>query len=194
MKQRRDWIAPLGGMAAVLVIGLLITWALLSQSGENNANQDQKKEWVADKEVRLFLPVPNELRFQTYSIRLASQAPFQDQITTLLDRLQERCQRPGEHCVWPLQVKVRSAYILKSGTLILDLEKTVQYNHLDCLEEAQVVRAILKTVMTYLPKVKNVQFLENGQEAETFAGHILLTYPLTMDDFSGTLSAKGGTP
>lgn len=192
MRSSRDWIAPLAGVGVVLVFGLSLTFLVFRNRMLEPTDEDRSNVLRVERSAPVYLSAPDGRGFESHTVRVPAEGSLAEQLGALVQRLGENSSRSGAIALAGLHLQVRAAYLLKNGTLILDFEKGVQYNQIDCQAERFALRSLIKTVASISDKIKKVEFLFSGQEAETFAGHINVAYPLSLQDLSGTTTGKGG--
>ena len=91
---------------------------------------------------------------------------------------------PGSACgpALPAETKLRELFILKEGLAVVDLTKEVSSNHPGGItQELASIYSIVDSLTQNVAGVKNVQILIEGSEAETLAGHIDISRPLSED-------------
>ncbi len=121
--------------------------------------------------------------YATKDIRLIKDMPLQEALPDLVAKMNRAALTKKEWSWWPESLVVRSVYQQKNGSVILDFEKQVQYNHrIGAFEEFLLVKSIVKTLMEYRPEVKSVRLLVGGQETDTLIGHVDITRPFTQED------------
>ena len=79
--------------------------------------------------------------------------------------------------VVPQQIKLRSAFLLPEGQVVLDLGVDTSLA-VGSDEEMTVVAALVDTVLQNVADTTRVRILVNGEPAETLGGHVDLTRPL----------------
>jgi len=77
----------------------------------------------------------------------------------------------------PEQIKLRSAFLLPEGQVVLDLAVDTSLA-VGSDEEMTVVAALVDTVLQNVADTTRVRILVNGEPAETLGGHVDLTRPL----------------
>ena len=80
----------------------------------------------------------------------------------------------------PGGTELHEVYVDSQGTAYLDFSRHLTDGHIGGTQaEFLTVAAILKTIFDAFPnKIKHVQFLIDGNEIETLAGHLNLSQPL----------------
>jgi len=93
---------------------------------------------------------------------------------------------------------VRGVFVTADGTVYLDLSSGAAGDFNPGIEsETLAVYSVVDSLAANLPEVKSVQFLVQGQEADTLDGHADLTAPFAPDTSwveSGTGSGQGESP
>lgn len=79
--------------------------------------------------------------------------------------------------VVPQQIRLRSAFLLPEGQVVLDLGVDASLA-VGSDEEMTVVAALVDTVLQNVADTTRVRILINGEPAETLGGHVDLTRPL----------------
>jgi germination protein M len=79
--------------------------------------------------------------------------------------------------VVPQQIRLRSAFLLPQGQVVLDLAVDPALA-VGSDEELTVVAALVDTVLQNVADTTRVRILVNGEPAETLGGHVDLTRPL----------------
>ena len=79
--------------------------------------------------------------------------------------------------VVPQQIRLRSAFLLPEGQVVLDLGVDASLA-VGSDEEMTVVAALVDTVLQNVADTTRVRILVNGEPAETLGGHVDLTRPL----------------
>lgn len=73
-------------------------------------------------------------------------------------------------------------FFIKKTTAYVDLSRDVMEKHQGGSEgELQTIYSIVNTVTLNFPEIKDVQILIEGKTESTLAGHIDISYPLTVD-------------
>lgn len=73
-------------------------------------------------------------------------------------------------------------FFIKKNTAYVDLSKEVMERHQGGSEgELQTIYSIVNTVALNFPEIRDVQILIEGKTESTLAGHIDISYPLTVD-------------
>jgi len=81
----------------------------------------------------------------------------------------------------PSETKVLAVFVDARGTAIVDVSKQAVAGGAGSLGERLSVYAIVNSVVANFPAVRRVQILVDDKPAETFAGHIDLSRPLSPD-------------
>jgi hypothetical protein len=123
------------------------------------------------------------LGYMHETIPMTQALSFPEQIQALLGKITAWPVPPQSQPWWTNPWHVRSVYMRKGGTLILDLEPGLEYNHQSSVgKETWLLRSILHSIQSNFPKINQVKILVNGTEQETLAGHVDITKPLTGQD------------
>lgn len=76
------------------------------------------------------------------------------------------------------EVKVRELFIDGQGTAYVDFTEALSRNHPGgSWSELLTIRSIIQTLVANVPEIQQVQFLIEGREVETLAGHIDIRRP-----------------
>ncbi len=79
----------------------------------------------------------------------------------------------------PADTRLRALYIISDGTCYVDLSEAVRKNHPGgCKSELLTIYSMVNSLILNVPEIERVQFLIDGQEAPTLAGHIDLRLPV----------------
>jgi len=178
------WLPMIGGIGGVLFIffvGFIVffhsSWRALDSSGHSIPPEQAM-------EVKLYFFDAQSRKEIIQTFRIHKDAPLRDQIKQIIDYMTEKPKNTGRKSLWPLSLPVRSVYLRKNGLLILDFEKSVQYNQSSAFTELLAVRSIIRTLTSNFNDVQQVKFLVGGQEVETLAGHVDIFRPLRIEDVS----------
>ncbi|MEW6515707.1 MAG: GerMN domain-containing protein [candidate division FCPU426 bacterium] len=180
-KHRSEWIPSVLAVTGVAVLAALgwwfVSWSGQSRLGSANAPGDSPL-----RTAKLFFALDNPRHFKETSVRIPTSELLRVRVKQLLEQFgPEAANSPFGNL--PLPSKVRAVYLRGSGMLVVDFEKTVQYNQsVSAQEELAAVRSLLKTLVMNFPEVKAVKFLIGGQEAEALAGHVDISRALCLDD------------
>jgi hypothetical protein len=101
-----------------------------------------------------------------------------EQARNILDRQFEPAPAPLLQVV-PEATRVRTVFLVQSGTAYVDLTSEVATTHPGgSLDELLTVYAIVDALTVNLPSITSVQILIDGKEVDTLAGHVDLRRPL----------------
>ncbi len=89
--------------------------------------------------------------------------------------------------VEPLHVKLLDLYMDNDGIVYADFSSDLRNNfHGDVSEEYSIISGLYKGLRTNVPYFKALKILIDGQEAESFGGHIIITKPIgEMIEYDG---------
>ena len=133
--------------------------------------------------IKIFFLNSETNKEEIEEFQVHKEAHLSKQILQIIERMARQPETKKIRTLWPLTLKVRSAYLRKNGFLILDFEKGVQYNQSNsAFHELAAIYSIVRTITANFTQVKQVKFLIGGQEAETLAGHIDISRPLQLSD------------
>jgi spore germination protein GerM len=94
--------------------------------------------------------------------------------------LQELIGGPKQEAVRTLaaEVKVRELFIDGQGTAYVDFTEALSRNHPGgSWAEILTIRSVIQTLVANVPEITQVQFLIEGREVDTLAGHIDMRRP-----------------
>lgn len=176
------WIPWVGGALGVLLV-LTGIFVLFNGPGNNKKYQAIEIPPGQAKVIKLFLLNVETNKEEVENFQVNKEAALWHQLARIIGRMARQPEREKTMSLWPLPLKVRSAYLRKNGLLILDFEKGVQYNQLNsAFVELAAIFLIVRTITANFDQIKQVKFLIGGQEAETLAGHIDISRPLKLSD------------
>lgn len=83
--------------------------------------------------------------------------------------------------LFPADTILRAAYLLPDGTVLVDLggDTLSQGWSTGSHQELMAIYSVAQTVRANFEQARRVRFLVNGQPAETLAGHVSLSRPVT---------------
>lgn len=86
--------------------------------------------------------------------------------------------------VFPTGSVLRELFVDKEGLCVVDFALSVRLNHPGgTTAEYQTLYALVRTLTSGFSQVRQVQVMVNGEYAETLAGHLDISQPLTLADF-----------
>jgi spore germination protein GerM len=135
------------------------------------------------RELKLYFASLDDGQYLLRPFRIQDNLVWVEQIKNIIEAMFAQPSASGETSLWPFVLRVRSVFLMKSGTLVLDLEEGVTYNqNSTAAAELRVVRSLTNTLVANFPEVRAVKFLVNGSEAETLAGHIDISRAMGEND------------
>ena len=92
--------------------------------------------------------------------------------------------------LFPADTILRAAYLLPDGTVLVDLggDTLTQGWSTGSHQELMAIYSVVQTLRANFAEVKRVRFLLLGQPAETLAGHVSLSRPVTPP--AGAIAAR----
>jgi Sporulation and spore germination len=177
-----QWIPWVGGILGVLLV-LIGLYVLFNRSGQSNTYQSMKIPSGQAKAIKLFSLNIETKKEAVENFQVHKEAALRHQLSQMIEQMARQPENEKMRSLWPLPLKVRSAYLRKNGFLILDFEKGVQYNQSNsAFDELAAIYLIVRTITANYEQIKQVKFLIGGQETETLAGHIDISRPLKLSD------------
>ncbi|MFQ5740722.1 MAG: GerMN domain-containing protein [Acidobacteriota bacterium] len=80
--------------------------------------------------------------------------------------------------ILPPTARVRQVYLLEGGTAVVDLSRETSEQLVGGVtSELGILHSITRSLRANLSQIARVRFLVNGQEAQTFAGHVSIHNP-----------------
>lgn len=129
-------------------------------------------------DLQLFLIVPGVERLVPVSRTVPAPTTLDEQVQRAVEEL---ISWDGADTVSPVapQTTLREAWVSPGGIAYLDFERSLRdFSRSGSLGELHTVYGIVATVTESFPEILAVQFLIEGDELETLAGHIDLSRPL----------------
>lgn len=132
--------------------------------------------WVAHDD-------PGVLRVQAVSIELSSERQTRaEEILRALLSIYTGKQSP--HRLAP-GADVRNVYFVNPGLIVVDMNSELADGQTSgILPEELTVASLVQTLAANSPEISRVQFLVNGKERETLAGHVDLSNQLDVSEVS----------
>jgi len=88
----------------------------------------------------------------------------------------------GKRATIPKGTRLRSFFLLKDGTAVVDFSTHFRKNHPgSCRQEQLTLFSAVNSLVLNVPVIDRVKILIDGAEAETLTGHVALEFPLTAD-------------
>ncbi|MBI5969772.1 MAG: GerMN domain-containing protein [Deltaproteobacteria bacterium] len=174
-KRKTGYLPILIGAAVALIIGLF----LISRRGDvifRTAGRPAAEE----KEIAVYFSSVDGLGLQAEKIRI-KKGTVEEELNAALALLVKGPNEKGLGKTLPDETKINGLKI-KGHTVIVDFSPEISANHAGGSSgEIQTVYSIVNTVALNFPQFKDVQLLVDGKKAETLAGHIDITRPLSPD-------------
>jgi spore germination protein GerM len=90
--------------------------------------------------------------------------------------------KEGKGPALPLETKLRGVFLCADGLAVVDLTQDVSDRHPGGLtQEVSTVYAIVNSLTENISAIQKVQILIEGKEAETLAGHVVISKPFLQD-------------
>lgn len=169
------------GLAALLLLGGLVWWALSEQGGGLGARLRGEPADANTEPVSLPLYYPGDggvLRAETRELQV-TEAP-RDRVRKIVQALLAGPKQRGLYRPFPEGV-VLGAVALQDGTAYIDLrwDGHDEPPQSGSTEEIQRVYSIVNSVTLNVPEAQRVVLLWNSLQRPTFAGHLDLSVPVT---------------
>jgi hypothetical protein len=88
----------------------------------------------------------------------------------------------GKRATIPKGTRLRSFFLLKDGTAVVDFSSHLRKNHPgSCRQEQLTLFSVVNSLVLNVPAIDRVKILIDGAEVETLTGHVALEFPLTAD-------------
>ena len=192
MSKKGLLIALAVAVALVTTVVTLTIWLLDQPTTET----PEEAELPVDQRVAIPLPTPDEqgadaearrIRVTLYMLSESGNAlAVEDREIALADNLQDQAKqvlrellagsRQGRRSAVPPGVQLRELFITPQGLAFVDLSQELVSNHIGgSRAEELTVYSLSNTLIANFPAVKRVQFLVEGREVPTLAGHFDLT-------------------
>ncbi len=185
---KKWWLISLSAYLLLLgVIILLSSWLWREIKG-NAAQNGRVTSAGRQKEARRLIPIKlffvDATGYQLVpEIRSLPQTlPTVDMVKTSLTELFKGPQKMGVLSTIPRQTQLRELYLNGNGCAYVDLSPEVTTNHAgSIIAELATIYSIVNTLVVNFDEIESVRLLIAGKEAETLAGHIVLTSPFTAN-------------
>ena len=128
--------------------------------------------------VTVFFPAKEDARLHVEERDIAKPAGPAAYLKALFAELQRGPTHEGLIPVLPARLLLRNAFLLPDGIAVLDLAVDSGLSF-GSSEELTIVAALVDTVLQNVADTTLVRILANGEPAETLAGHVDLTRPLS---------------
>ncbi|MGH9463159.1 MAG: GerMN domain-containing protein [Vicinamibacteria bacterium] len=194
MSKKGLLIAIAVAVALVTTVVTLTIWLLDQPVTE----APEEAEAPIDQPVTIPLPSPDgevsdpatrRIRVTLYMLsESGTELAVEDREIALADNLQDQAKqvlrellagsRQGRSSAVPPGVQLRELFITPQGLAFVDLSQELVSNHIGgSRAEELTVYSLSNTLIANFPAVKRVQFLVEGREVPTLAGHFDLTQP-----------------
>lgn len=187
------------GKSIYISLGLLIALAILlglyvfarpklgyiglagggSSKRQMTSDEGKKAEiQIKEAEFKIFFPWPEGRKLKPEKRTLTLVGGLEERVAALFGMLSKGPLDKGSFMTLaPFELK--HIFIDQNGLAYLDLAAPpAKEGNLGAIDESLLVYSIVNTVIFNFPEVKKVKFLLNGEEKETFAGHIDISKPL----------------
>ena len=186
----------------VLVVTTFISLSSLRSKRESGAidSADLKTEIVSrtnapkSQKVRLYFlsPETSELVAEERDIELSRD--YIESLKQVLSKLIEGSATGMLNSI-PKGTKIREVFWEdiepKLGYVYVDFFETLSKSHIGGVTgELLTIQSIVKTLQANFAEIQQVQILIDGKEVDTLAGHIDISQPLSIWDFSSTRDFK----
>lgn len=151
-----------------------------AEAGTGNASLAAGRAAAGTMELRLFMIVPGFERLVPVSHTVTAPATLDAQVRRAV---QELIDWNGTDTTSPVppEARLREAWVSPAGIAYLDFYRSL-YDAAagGSLGELHTVYGIVATVMVSFPEIAGVQFLMEGEQLDTLAGHVDLSQPLRL--------------
>lgn len=178
-------ILAIFGGALVLGFVIYLSWMPAQRHGSKEPNKPQPpKVTEPSSSMKVTLYFPNSEYIRTGDNQVERVIPVQREFPktegeALAQAVMVELANPPKGGETALErIKVLETRLSK-GTAYVNLSGQQLYG--GSLEETLLIEQIVRT-LTALPGIKNVQFLVDGEPAETLMGHYGVESPLTLND------------
>jgi spore germination protein GerM len=131
--------------------------------------------------VTLYFPSYSDGKLQSEPRQIAIAPRPVDRIRQIVLALIEGPKQSQTRAL-PASADVRAVFLTPDGTAYLDFSSSVLADFSPGIEsETLAIYSVVDSLAVNLPEVKRVQFLVQGQEADTLDGHADLSAPYTPD-------------
>lgn len=127
--------------------------------------------------VTLFFPGAGDGKLRPEERDLARPAGPGAFLKAIVGELQKGPTQPGLIRAVPDKIRLRTAFLLPEGEVVLDLAVDAGLSF-GSAEELAIIASLVNTVLQNVADTSRVRILINGEPAETLGGHMDLTRPL----------------
>ncbi|MFN2385476.1 MAG: GerMN domain-containing protein [Thermoanaerobaculia bacterium] len=127
--------------------------------------------------VTLFFPGAEDGKLRPEERDLARPAGAGAFLKAIVAELQKGPTQPGLVRIVPDRIRLRTAFLLPEGEVVLDLAVDAGLSF-GSAEELAIIASLVNTVLQNVADTSRVRILINGEPAETLGGHLDLTRPL----------------
>lgn len=173
--KKTGYLPILLGAAFVLVIGLF----LISRYGDVIFKTTVRPA-ATEKGIDVYFSSADGLGLQAEKTRI-KKGTAEEELREALDSLVKGPNEKNLGKTLPEGARIKGVTI-KGHTVIVDFSAEIGTNHPGGSSgEIQTVYSIVNTIALNFPQFKDVQLLVDGKKAETIAGHIDISRPMTPD-------------
>ncbi|MBN1595830.1 GerMN domain-containing protein [candidate division FCPU426 bacterium] len=178
----QKWLPVFGGLAGtavVLAVGIffIVRPFGLQGTGDPLIPPDQARA------VKVYIYSGQLPQPSMQVVQVNKEASLPEQIRWIMRKIAILYQQEYKKEGRTLDFGIRSLYVRKNGLLILDFEKSVQYNQFHgAWEEWQLVRSLVRSILENYPELNQMKILVGGQEVDTLAGHVDLSRSFILGD------------
>lgn len=152
--------------------------------GDAAASSSSPEKSAETKELNIVVYYPDEQGMKLAAVKRVINTDKSDKYTAAIQSLMQKPAEKGLTAIIPKQAKLKSVRV-KGDTAYVDFSQDlVRHFAGGSTGEEMLVGSIVNT-LTNFSEIKKVQILIEGKPAESLAGHMDLTVPLTrMDDLN----------
>lgn len=132
---------------------------------------------VTTVRLTLFFPGREDARLRTEPRDISRPDDAGAFLRVIYGELQKGPQTPELIAVVPEKIRLRNAFILPEGEIVLDLAVDASLSF-GSAEELAIVASLVDTYLQNVADTRRVRILVNGEPAESLGGHVDLTHPL----------------
>ncbi|MGE4518745.1 MAG: GerMN domain-containing protein [Desulfobacteraceae bacterium] len=172
-------------LIAILSIVLAVTAVLVLIKTDKDPEQkktykiDMPDKQAAGREVFLYFANSDNSALEAQKQRVKFSSDTRSFAQSLIETLLRGPAGEDLMSAVPEGTKLLSLYIQDNLTAVLDFSEEIRENHPGGSQaEILTIYSIVNTLTLNIEEIKEVKILINGNEAETLAGHIALSFPL----------------
>jgi hypothetical protein len=184
-KKMPRWFSVYAGLAAVLVVGLVMLLVLgprwLTTAPDEAAPVVSAPADARKIRARLFYVDEPGTGLAGVEQEVLYGEGTAEQARRIIEAQIAPAPEPQVSAI-PAGTKLRTVFFTKAGEIYLDLSADVQTNHPGgTTNETLTVYTLVSALTSNLPAVTSVQILVEGREVDTLAGHLDLRRPIEQD-------------